>query len=123
MGQDVTSVSAHEKSLRGLPCCVSRLRPVTLHHCHGGSIKLAGWHVGIAQKQNPYLQIPLHEKYHTGIFGIDGGMGVLRWERGFGTQVKHLQWVIDQLGYNVFELAKQWEEKHRSKSLNNRRLS
>lgn len=111
------TVRTHEKNLRELPCCVSRLRPITLHHCHGGSIKQLGWHVGMGQRQNPYLQIPLHEKYHTGVFGIDGGLGVIRWEGGFGSQVSHLEWVIGQLGYDVFELAREWEIAKRGKGM------
>lgn len=115
------SVSRHEKNLRRLPCAVSRQPQVTLHHVHGGSIKDHGWHVGVAQKQNPFLQIPLHAEYHVGRFGIDYGYGVLSWERDFGTQWEHLEWVNDQLPYDIFQLAHEWEEKNRSRSIVTRR--
>jgi hypothetical protein len=105
MGVTVTS---HERALRQLPCCVSDRTPVTLHHCHGGSILDAGFPVGMALKQNPFLQIPLHAEYHVGNFGIDYGEGVLTWEQKFGTQVEHLRWVQEKLGYPVdlFEMAR-----------------
>lgn len=95
-------------------CVVSRSPFITLHHCHGGSVKQLGWHVGIGQKQNPFLQIPLQAKYHVGDCGIDSGIGVETWEKRFGTQQEHLTWVNDQLPYNLFAQAVQWEERNRS---------
>ena len=109
------AVSKHEKYLRELRCAVSRSPFITLHHCHGGSVKALGWHVGMGQKQNPFLQIPLNAKYHVGNCGIDSGMGVETWEERFGTQQEHLAWVNDQLGYNMFAEAGKWEETHRKK--------
>jgi hypothetical protein len=113
--REVLSVSRHEKNLRELRCCVSRNPFVTLHHCHGGSVKDARWHVGMGQKQNPFLQIPLKDDYHTGDMGIDR-MGVDTWEEIYGTQMEHLQWVDDQLPYNIFEQAREWEDANRAKS-------
>lgn len=107
------SVSQHEKNLRELPCAVSRMTPVTLHHCHGGSMKSEGWHVGTGQRQNPYLQIPLHAKYHLGSFGVDAGLGVETWESHFGAQTDLLDWVRSQLGYDVWTLATEWERENR----------
>lgn len=104
------TVSQHEKNLRQLRCAVCRSTQVTLHHCHGGSIKDAGWHVGMAQKQNPFLQIPLHQLYHTGDLGIDYGYGVESWEDAFGKQMDHLEWVNGQLPYDIWELAKAWRD-------------
>lgn len=112
----MVGVTEHEKNLRSLRCAVSRNPSVTLHHCHGGSLKEHGWHVGMGQKQNPYLQIPLHTLYHTGDFGIDSGLGVITWEKRYGTQWEHLQWVNDQLHYDIFQLAGKWEAEHRSRS-------
>lgn len=66
------------------------------------------WHVGVAQKQNPWLQIPLDVRYHVGNFGIDSGVGVLTWEGTFGTQMEHLEWVNDQVDYDIWEQAKVW---------------
>lgn len=110
------SRSEHERRLRQLPCMVSCRHPVTLHHCHGGSIKDAGWHVGMGQKQNPYLQIPLHAEFHVGAHGIDYGVGVQSWEATFGDQHSMLLAVSEALGYDVFEAARTWEEEHRGKS-------
>ena len=111
------SVTAHEKVLRLIPCVVSDMRPVTLHHCHGGSMKDMQWHVGVAQRQNPFLQIPLHEMYHTGNYGIDSGMGVETWERKFGAQTKHLNSIDALLNYDLWDMVVQWEHENRSKSL------
>ena len=109
------SVSRHERILRTLYCAVSNKRPVTLHHAHGGSVKDAGWHVGIGQKQNPFLQIPLHEDFHIGAWGIDSGMGVVTWEKAFGTQQEHLVWVNGQIeDYDIWHEAQAWQEKNRS---------
>ncbi len=104
------SVTAHEKQLRMLPCAVSRMTPVTLHHCHGGSMNLAGWRVGGGQKQNPFLQIPLHAQYHVGNFGIDSALGAKAWEELFGSQVSMLDWVDSQMAYpkSIWWLAKSW---------------
>jgi hypothetical protein len=81
-------------------------------------MKLAGWHVGMAQRQVPWLQIPLHAEYHVGNFGIDYGVGVLTWEARYGAQVAMLDWVDTQLGYpiSIWELAKRWQHMNRSKS-------
>jgi hypothetical protein len=68
----------------------------------------------MGQKQNPFLQIPLNDKYHIGDCGIDSGYGVLSWEKDFGRQWDHLIWVNDQLPYNIFSEAVRWEEKNRS---------
>jgi len=67
----------------------------------------------MGQKQNPFLQIPLHAEYHVGIRGIDSGMGVETWEAAFGTQLAHLIWVDEQLDYDIFLEARMWERKHR----------
>jgi hypothetical protein len=114
----MVAVTTHEKALRKMRCVVSHSPFITLHHCHGGSIKLDGWHVGMGQKQNPFLQIPLNEKYHTGLMGIDSGYGVVSWEAVFGTQVEHLEWVNEQLEYDIYAEAIKWQNKHRAKVRN-----
>lgn len=108
----MVAVSKHEKNLRGLRCCVSRNPFITLHHCHGGSMKQMGWHVGVGQKQNPFLQIPLSWMYHIGDHGIDR-IGVKTWEEQYGRQWDKLIWVNDQLPYNIFEQAVRWETANR----------
>lgn len=111
------SVTHHQLQLRKLPCAVSQMTPVTLHHCHGGSMKDAGWHVGMSMKQNPFLQIPLHSKYHVGDCGIDSGVGVETWETRYGKQTDLLAWVDEELAYplSIWALADAWETQHRGK--------
>lgn len=76
-----------------------------IHHVHGGSVKEAGLHVGMAQKQNDWLVICLPKSLHTGNEGIDYGYGVLSWEQDFGSQMELLRWTADQLDVDVFEKA------------------
>lgn len=104
-------VSDHEKRLRKLACCVTGAKPVTLHHCRGGSIaqSLFGG-PGVGQKQNPALQIPLHAELHVGRHRIDGALngGVQSWEVSHGSQVEHLSSTSRLLQYSVWTLAWQW---------------
>jgi hypothetical protein len=73
-------------------------------------MKENGWHVGMGQKQNPFLQIPLHAHYHVGDQGIDYGLGVQTWERYYGSQMELLEKVNEQLPYDIWELAKAWRD-------------
>lgn len=123
----VDSVNDHEKRLRQLKCVVCASPFVTLHHTHGGSMlelaqELMLPNPGMAQRNNPFLQIPLHATYHVGEFGIDSGTGrfkgVEQWEEAFGAQRAHLESVSEQLGYNVFEAAQRWRKLHISKVFN-----
>lgn len=68
---------------------------------------------GMAQKNNPFLQIPLHADFHTGNCGIDSGTGVEEWERLFGSQEELLNEVSDELGYDVFKEARAWANQHK----------
>jgi len=113
----MVSVSQHEKNLRELRCVVTNNPQVTLHHCHGASMKEMGWHVGMGQKQNPFLQIPLKADYHTGDMGVDR-IGVETWEERFGRQWDYLVGVNDLLPYNIFAEAVRWEEENRKGQLN-----
>ncbi len=109
------SVSKHEKNLRLMCCVVTMQHPVTLHHCHGGSMKELGPGIrspGMGERNNPFFQIPLLLKYHTGPFGIDGSMGVIRWESVFGSQVGFLKEVNGHLDYDLWEQAKLWSKKN-----------
>lgn len=105
-------VSVHERNLRNLRCVVSAQFPVTLHHCHGGSMLTmiggSGNTRGTGQKTNPFYQIPIIMKYHTGEFGIDTGMGVESWEEKFGEQLAFLQEVDGLLSYSIFFQAGIW---------------
>jgi hypothetical protein len=103
----------HWEKVRALGCCVSNTdQGVTIHHCHGGSVvDFFGKECmpGEGQRQNHFLVIPLAEKYHTGDYGIDTGMGMFKgvkdWERVMGKQVDWLNWVNKHLEYDIFELA------------------
>lgn len=79
---------------------------VTLHHCHGGSMRQFGQLRGFGQKVSDYLVIPIHADYHIGQYGCDSGMGIETWETRFGTQVEMLIEVSELLEYDVFKLAK-----------------
>ena len=108
------AVTTHEHNLRSLRCVVSAKFPVTLHHCHGGSIKALGpeYWPGVGQRQNPFLQIPLSAEFHVGDYGIDYGMGVSEWEDRFGTQLAFLHEVNGLLSYDIFEEARRWSSEH-----------
>jgi len=92
-----------------MPCAVSGLIPVTLHHCHGGSMAEAGINRGVSQKPSDWLIIPLAARYHTGEFGIDSGHPVWgdveMWEEQFGSQMDLLTDVCVNVGINVFRRA------------------
>ena len=109
------SVSRHEKNLRQMRCVVSMLTPITLHHCHGGSMLELGpafQNPGMAEKNNPFFQIPLNAEFHVGGLGIDGFAGVEAWEEMFGKQVGFLDEVNEQLDYNLWEQAEQWSNEN-----------
>lgn len=121
------NVAEHEKKLRQLKCVVCASPFVQLHHTHGGSMlqiatELALPNPGMAQRNNPFLQIPLNAVYHVGEFGIDHGMGKFKtvedWEAAFGTQKEHLASVSEQLGYDVFEAAQRWRRIHINRAYN-----
>jgi len=80
------------------------------------------WHVGVSQKQNPFLQIPLSWMYHIGDHGIDSGMGVETWEERYGTQMSKLDWVNNQLPYDIWEQARIWEGKNRLRNIATKRF-
>ena len=114
-------VSVHEQNLRALPCVVSYLRPVTLHHCHGGSMLELGPEFpnpGIGQRANPFFQIPIHARFHVGEFGVDHGQGsykgVVAWEDQFGKQTELLNDVNGRLDYDLWEQARLWEQANRA---------
>lgn len=102
------TAAKHHANVRALGCIISNRPSPTIHHCHGGSMKQRGWHVGMGQKQNEALVIPLNALYHTGVNGIDSGVGVGTWERTFGDQADFLDEVSAKLGYDVWLLAELW---------------
>ena len=70
----------------------------------------AGHHSGVAKRGvSDALVIPLKGEYHTGVYGIDGSIGVKDWERYFGTQMDLIQEVSDLVGYNLIQLHEAWQ--------------
>jgi len=105
------TINEHHKNVGALRCVVTGNPQVTLHHVHGGSVAEAGYHTGTASRGvGEALVIPLKDDYHTGDFGVDSGLGVLTWELYFGTQMDHLRYVGEQLGYDIFRLNRVWKE-------------
>ena len=106
------TVTEHERNLRAMPCVVSGNWPVTLHHAHGGSMRELGPDYpspGMGQKNNPFLQIPLHYSYHyIGAEAIDYGIGVETWEARYGAQVLLLDVVNKRLPYDLWQAAREW---------------
>jgi hypothetical protein len=101
------SVSRHHLNVRALPCVLTGRRDVTLHHCHGGSLKERGW--ALNRPRNQALVIPIVIEFHSiGPNAIDGDLGVVRWEERFGTQAQYLDEVGELLGYSLWELAESW---------------
>ncbi len=101
-------IREHWDRVAAMGCLISEQEP-TLHHCQGGSMNRFGQLRGVSQKPSDWLVIPIHERYHTGKFGIDSGHPYYgdaeMWEREFGSQVGMLTRVCDHVGYDVFELA------------------
>jgi len=99
------AILAHEEKLRRLPCMATGVtHGITLHHCHGGSMKDIGVHSAAGMRSSDWLQIPLSAHAHTGQHGVDV-IGVETWERSYGPQVMLLKKLCKILGYNVFERA------------------
>jgi hypothetical protein len=74
-------------------------------------MKDAGYHSGGAQRGcGEALVIPLKADFHVGDEGIDYGVGVLSWEKWYGTQMDFLKEVSDQLDYDIFRLHERWKK-------------
>lgn len=109
MAEFPATVKDHHANVRALRCVITGSPNPTLHHCHGGSVADAGYLTGTAIRGvSDALVIPLKADFHVGDEGIDYGVGVLTWERWYGTQIEHLQDVSEQLGYDLFELHRIW---------------
>lgn len=111
MSANQISVSVHDRNLRRLRCVVSDTdQDIELHHCHGGSMLEIVAIKGASLKTNPFFQIPLTHRYHTGEFDPEA-IGVVTWEKKFGQQLDHLRRLEVLLGYNVFIQAGMLESK------------
>lgn len=99
------NVTTHHRNCRLLGCIVTERPEPTIHHVHGGSIVEFGVRRGGGQKTSDFLVMPLDADLHVGRNGIDYGIGVLTWERTWGTQLYWLTELCHKLGYDVFALA------------------
>lgn len=79
--------------------------PATIHHVHGESIVDRHVTRGGGQKTSHWLVIPLCPRHHTGVDGIDAGMGVYAWERKYGPQAVMVDQVGAQLGLDPWAKA------------------
>ncbi len=102
----------HWKRVAALGCVVTFDTLCTIHHVHSGSIREkfgSKAMPGVGQRQNHWLVIPLHPRLHTGVDGVDSGMGVAKWERTYGRQAHYLDQVRQQIknrhGYDIYEKA------------------
>lgn len=76
----------------------------------------AGYRTGTSKRGvSDALVIPLKADYHVGDEGIDYGVGVLTWEKWYGTQIEHLKEVGELLGYDLFRLHARWEAEDRER--------
>jgi hypothetical protein len=99
------AIAAYHNLVGDMACVVTGKRPVTLHHCHGGSLADAGINRGMGQRPSDWLVIPIIADLHVGPKGIDGGKGVRSWEAEHGTQLNHLMALQKCLGIDLFTLA------------------
>lgn len=99
--------------LTKMGCVVTRSTlGVTIHHCHGGSMKERGFHREEGRKTSNWLVIPLYSFLHTGPDGIDGfpRMPVVQWEAKHGRQADYIDRIIQVTGIDVWELARDEEK-------------
>lgn len=105
--QPTAEVKRHWSRVADIGCIVSRSRDrVTIHHCHGGSMRDAGVSRVFGRKNSDWLVIPLTADLHVGNNGIDQmGHTVRSWEEKYGRQDDHLDEVCRRLGVNVWKKA------------------
>lgn len=98
-------IKRHWSRVAEAKCIIRNSPQPTLHHCRSGSMTEIIGIRGASLKSSDWLVIPLTWDLHLGKEGIDSGMGVLTWEKEYGTQVSHLDKLCHLLGYNVWEKA------------------
>lgn len=96
---------AHFARVAQYPCWVSGHYPVTIAHCHGGSVLEAGFKRGMAKKPSDWLVLPIAFEYHLGRNGMDV-IGIKEWEAHFGRQVDMLEEFGRRLKLDLFALAR-----------------
>lgn len=107
-----TSIKQHYANVAALRCVVTGDTQVTLHHCHGGSMRERLVSLGMDATKgmgmrgySDALIIPLRIDHHSmGVNAIDGQMGVKSWEARFGKQADFVDAVGELVGYSLWEL-------------------
>ena len=103
-------IKRHWDRVAALGCMVTGDKHnVTIHHCHGGSMKLRQVHRSAGRKTSDWLVIGLHHDLHLapGI-GIDASVrrpSVWEWEAVNGDQAVMLDRVGALLGLDLWALA------------------
>ena len=68
----------HLSKVASLPCCISGMRPVQIHHLRYG--------MGMGQRNDNFHVIPLHYDFHQGRLGIHT-MGRKKWQEIYGDEI------------------------------------
>lgn len=81
---------------------------VTIHHCHGGSMRERGFTRTFGRKTSDWLVIPLCARLHVGPYGIDGfpRPSVEEWEARYGKQADYLDRIVELFNVDVWKLAR-----------------
>lgn len=103
----------HLALIHTLPCCVCGVRPVEAHHITGGSTVARLGPRG-RLKHSDFLCLPLCFTHHSaqGKYGIH--KGVKSWEARHGKQTYFIDRIGQQLGLDLWALAKSEAEQKRA---------
>ena len=86
--------------------CVCCGRPAEIAHAHGGTLKDRGLYRAKGKKPSDWLVLPVCPEHHRVEYkGLDFSPRL--WEQRWGSQEGYLRWLSEQLGYDVFERAKE----------------
>lgn len=78
----------HLSRIAALPCSVSGMRPVQVHHLRSG--------MGMGMKNSHFRTIPLHYDYHQGAKGFHT-IGSKTWEAKNGSEERHWEKTMARL--------------------------
>lgn len=99
-------IKRHYERVALLGCVLTGNPGVVLHHVFGGSIiPVFGMKSQSMRGLSDWLVIPIAPQYHTYSAHAFHSIGAVQWERRFGTQMEHLEYVNSQLDYDIFALA------------------
>ena len=99
-----TEIKDHWERVTEIGCMISSNSQVEIHHCKSGSMSKLGIHTTLSKKNSDWLVIPLAYLFHRGVHGIHQ-VGVETWENTHGPQIAFLQYLSNEVGYDVFEKA------------------